>query len=47
MRTVTHSDALARFGYALSDAQFSAKDPETREKAALRFIAISFFALAA
>jgi divalent metal cation (Fe/Co/Zn/Cd) transporter len=27
--------------------QFSAKDPETREKAALRFIAISFFALAA
>jgi divalent metal cation (Fe/Co/Zn/Cd) transporter len=26
--------------------QFSAKDPETREKAALRFIAISFFALA-
>ena len=27
--------------------QFSAKDPETREKAALRFIAYSFFALAA
>jgi divalent metal cation (Fe/Co/Zn/Cd) transporter len=27
--------------------QFSAKDPETREKAALRFIAMSFFALAA
>jgi divalent metal cation (Fe/Co/Zn/Cd) transporter len=27
--------------------QFSARDPETREKAALRFIAISFFALAA
>ena len=27
--------------------QFSAKDPETREKAALRFIAVSFFALAA
>jgi len=27
--------------------QFSAKDPETREKAALRFIAISFFTLAA
>ena len=27
--------------------QFSAKDPETREKAALRFIAFSFFALAA
>ena len=27
--------------------QFSAEDPETREKAALRFIAISFFALAA
>ncbi len=26
--------------------QFSAKDPETREKAALRFIAYSFFALA-
>jgi divalent metal cation (Fe/Co/Zn/Cd) transporter len=26
--------------------QFSAKDPETREKAALRFIAMSFFALA-
>jgi divalent metal cation (Fe/Co/Zn/Cd) transporter len=26
--------------------QFSAKDPETREKAALRFIAFSFFALA-
>jgi divalent metal cation (Fe/Co/Zn/Cd) transporter len=26
--------------------QFSAKDPETREKATLRFIAISFFALA-
>jgi len=27
--------------------QFSAKDPETREKSALRFIAMSFFALAA
>jgi divalent metal cation (Fe/Co/Zn/Cd) transporter len=27
--------------------QFSAKDPEKREKAALRFIAFSFFALAA
>ena len=27
--------------------QFSAKDPETREKMALRFIAFSFFALAA
>jgi divalent metal cation (Fe/Co/Zn/Cd) transporter len=27
--------------------QFSAKDPETRERAALRFIALSFFALAA
>jgi divalent metal cation (Fe/Co/Zn/Cd) transporter len=27
--------------------QFSARDPETREKAALRFIALSFFALAA
>jgi divalent metal cation (Fe/Co/Zn/Cd) transporter len=27
--------------------QFSAKEPETREKAALRFIAFSFFALAA
>ena len=27
--------------------QFSAKDPETREKTALRFIAYSFFALAA
>jgi divalent metal cation (Fe/Co/Zn/Cd) transporter len=27
--------------------QFSAKDPETREKTTLRFIAISFFALAA
>jgi divalent metal cation (Fe/Co/Zn/Cd) transporter len=27
--------------------QFAAKDPETREKAALRFIAFSFFALAA
>jgi divalent metal cation (Fe/Co/Zn/Cd) transporter len=27
--------------------QFSARDPETREKAALRFIACSFFALAA
>jgi divalent metal cation (Fe/Co/Zn/Cd) transporter len=27
--------------------QFSAKDPETREQAALRFIAYSFFALAA
>jgi divalent metal cation (Fe/Co/Zn/Cd) transporter len=27
--------------------QFSAKDPETREKRALRFIAFSFFALAA
>src|SRR6476660_8573125 len=26
---------------------FSARDPETREKAALRFIAFSFFALAA
>ena len=27
--------------------QFSAKDPESREKTALRFIAFSFFALAA
>ena len=27
--------------------QFAARDPETREKAALRFIAFSFFALAA
>jgi divalent metal cation (Fe/Co/Zn/Cd) transporter len=27
--------------------QFSAKDPETRERAALRFVAFSFFALAA
>ena len=54
--TRVSSTALVGFGLAsvieVSSAaavawQFSAKDPETREKAALRFIAFSFFALAA
>jgi divalent metal cation (Fe/Co/Zn/Cd) transporter len=54
--TVASSTALVAFGLdsvveVLSAAavawQFSARDPETREKAALRVIAVSFFALAA
>lgn len=54
--TRVSSSALVGFGLdsvvEISSAaavawQFSAKDPETREKAALRFIAFSFFALAA
>jgi len=54
--TVASSSALIAFGLdsiveVLSAAavawQFSAKDPETREKTALRVIAFSFFALAA
>ena len=54
--TRVSSSALIGFGFdsvvEISSAaavawQFSAKDPETREKAALRFIAFSFFALAA
>jgi divalent metal cation (Fe/Co/Zn/Cd) transporter len=54
--TRVSSSALVGFGLdsvvEISSAaavawQFSAKDPETREKATLRFIAISFFALAA
>ncbi|CAN5489112.1 cation transporter [soil metagenome] len=54
--TVASSTALIAFGLdsiveVLSAAavawQFSAKDPESREKAALRVIAFSFFALAA
>jgi len=41
-------DSLIEVSSAAAIAwQFSAKDPETREKAALRFIAFSFFALAA
>jgi divalent metal cation (Fe/Co/Zn/Cd) transporter len=41
-------DSIVEISSAAAVAwQFSAKDPETREKAALRFIAISFFALAA
>ena len=54
--TVASSAALIGFGLdsvveVLSAAavawQFSAKDPETREKVALRVIAVAFFALAA
>jgi divalent metal cation (Fe/Co/Zn/Cd) transporter len=54
--TRVSSSALTGFGLdsvvEISSAaavawQFSANDPETREKPALRFIAISFFALAA
>ena len=41
-------DSIVEISSAAAVAwQFSADDPETREKAALRFIAISFFALAA
>jgi divalent metal cation (Fe/Co/Zn/Cd) transporter len=41
-------DSVVEISSAVAVAwQFSAKDPETREKAALRFIAMSFFALAA
>jgi divalent metal cation (Fe/Co/Zn/Cd) transporter len=41
-------DSVAEISSAAAVAwQFAAKDPETREKAALRFIAFSFFALAA
>ena len=41
-------DSLVEISSAAAVAwQFSATDPETREKAALRFIAMSFFALAA
>jgi len=41
-------DSIVEIASAAAIAwQFSATDPETREKAALRFIAISFFALAA
>jgi divalent metal cation (Fe/Co/Zn/Cd) transporter len=41
-------DSIVEISSAAAVAwQFSAKDPETREKATLRFIAISFFALAA
>ncbi len=54
----TRVSSTALIGFGLDSAievssaaavawQFSAKDPETREKAALRFIAFSFFALAA
>jgi divalent metal cation (Fe/Co/Zn/Cd) transporter len=40
-------DSLVEVASAAAVAwQFSARDPETREKAALRFIAFSFFALA-
>jgi hypothetical protein len=53
----TRVSSTALIGFGLDSAievssaaavawQFSAKDPETREKAALRFIAFSFFALA-
>jgi len=54
--TRVSSSALVGFGLdsvvEISSAaavawQFSAKDPETREKTTLRFIAMSFFALAA
>lgn len=54
--TRVSSSALIGFGLdsvveissaAAVDWQFSAADPETREKPALRFIAFSFFALAA
>jgi len=41
-------DSIVEIASAAAVAwQFSAKDPETREKATLRFIAVSFFALAA
>ena len=41
-------DSIVEIASAAAIAwQFSGTDPETREKAALRFIAISFFALAA
>jgi divalent metal cation (Fe/Co/Zn/Cd) transporter len=40
-------DSVVEISSAAVAWQFSAKDPETREKAALRFIAFSFFALAA
>lgn len=41
-------DAVVEVASATAVAwQFSAKDPETREKTALRIIAVSFFALAA
>jgi divalent metal cation (Fe/Co/Zn/Cd) transporter len=41
-------DSIVEISSAAAVAwQFSAKDPEMREKAALRFIAMSFFALAA
>jgi divalent metal cation (Fe/Co/Zn/Cd) transporter len=41
-------DSIVEISSAAAVAwQFSAKDPETREKASLRFIALSFFALAA
>jgi divalent metal cation (Fe/Co/Zn/Cd) transporter len=41
-------DSIVEISSAAAIAwQFSAKDPETREKTALRFIAFSFFALAA
>jgi divalent metal cation (Fe/Co/Zn/Cd) transporter len=41
-------DSIVEISSAAAVAwQFSAKDPETREKTALRFIAFSFFALAA
>jgi divalent metal cation (Fe/Co/Zn/Cd) transporter len=54
----TRVSSTALIGFGLDSAievssaaavawQFSAKDPEVREKAALRFIAFSFFALAA
>jgi divalent metal cation (Fe/Co/Zn/Cd) transporter len=54
----TRVSSSALFGFGLDSVievssaaavtwQFSAKDPESREKAALRFIAFSFFALAA
>jgi divalent metal cation (Fe/Co/Zn/Cd) transporter len=53
----TRVSSTALIGFGLDSAievssaaavawQFSARDPETREKAALRFIAFSFFALA-
>lgn len=54
----THASSTALIGFGLDSLievssaaavawQFSAPDPETREKAALRFVAVSFFALAA
>jgi divalent metal cation (Fe/Co/Zn/Cd) transporter len=53
-----HASSTALIGFGLDSVievaaaaavawQFSAPDPETREKATLRFIALSFFALAA